>query len=131
MISRNTSGNGMTLSAPMEGKDVRVHLSRAAIQALTLRTTPLVAEMELYFSCLIRLQVRFHEDREAATPVSDKLAIRFRPVAGRRCDLHAVDEQPLDDFPIVRRQSFVPHWLDIDYRKGEWVGKFGYRNALT
>lgn len=131
-LDKEMSGTGAMTPVALEGRDVRVHLTRAAQQALAQRAAPLVAEMELYFSCLIRLRVRFLENDSAGgtTPVSDKLAIRFRPVAGRRCDLHAVEgEQPLEDFPIVRRSPFVPHWLNIDYRKGEWVGKFGYTPA--
>lgn len=132
-LSNPLSRKGATLPIALEGRDVRVHLTRAAQQALAARAAPLVAEMELYFSCLIRMRVRFLENESGGdtTPVSDKLAIRFRPVAGRRCDLHAVEgEQPLDDFPIVRRAPFVPHWLNIDYRKGQWVGRFGYTPAV-
>ncbi|HKB58890.1 MAG TPA: hypothetical protein VKC56_02480 [Gallionellaceae bacterium] len=129
---KQASNDAATQQVVLEGRDVRVRLSRAARQALAQRATPLVAEMELYFSCLIRLRVLFHETPGAreVTPVSDKLSICFRPVAGRRCDLHSVEgEQPLDDFPIVRRSPFVPHWLNLDYRKGAWVGEFGYQDA--
>lgn len=129
---KEMSAEGVTQAVALEGREVRVHLTRAAQRALDQRAVPLVAEMELYFSCLIRLRVRFLDtagEREV-TPVSEKLAICFRPVAGRRCDLHALEgEQPLDDFPIVRRSPFVPHWLNIDYRKGKWVGEFGYQTA--
>lgn len=88
--------------------------------------------MELYFSCLIRLKVRFYDsDPEAsATHINDRLAVRFRPVMTRRCDLHeAGDKPPLDDFPIVKRAPFVPHWLRLDFKKGEWVGEFGYKTG--
>ncbi len=132
-LSKEMSGKGLMFPVALEGRDMRVHLTRAAQQALEQRAAPLVAEMELYFSCLIRLRVRFLENDGAGdvTRVSDRLSIRFRPVAGRRCDLHAVEgEQPLEDFPIVRRALFVPHWLNIDHRKGEWVGKFGYASAV-
>lgn len=123
---KETSGGAM-LPAMLEGREVHIHLTRAAQQALQARTAPLVAEMELYFSCLIRKRVLFKEDGASATPVSEKLSLRFRPVAGQRCDLHALEgEQPLEDFPIVRRAPFVPHWLRLDYRKGAWVGEFGY-----
>jgi hypothetical protein len=128
-LDKELSGSAAMTPVAMEGRDVRVHLTRAAQRALAERAAPLVAEMELYFSCLIRMRVRFLENDGAGETiaVSDKLAIRFRPVVGRRCDLHEVEgEQPLDDFPIVRRAPFVPHWLNIDYRRGEWVGKFGY-----
>lgn len=48
-------------SIEINGRTVAIELSRAAIKALAQRSTPLLAEMELYFSCLIRKVVRFHE----------------------------------------------------------------------
>ncbi len=119
-----------TLSLTLEGKPFRVLLTPAARRALDARSTPLVAEMEYYFSCLIRLKVRFYEgDPEAsATPVTDRLAVRFRPVMSRACEVHASGGRaPLTDFPIVRRAAFVPHWLKLDFRRGEWTGEFGYK----
>ncbi|MEW6133041.1 MAG: hypothetical protein AB1591_07730 [Pseudomonadota bacterium] len=119
----------LTLDAALEGKPFRVILSAAAQRALAARGTPLVAEMELYFSCLIRLQVRFHDgDADTnTTAVTDKLAVRFRPVVGQRCDLHAAaDKPPLMDAPLSRRAPFVPRWLRLDHRKGEWLGEFGH-----
>lgn len=113
----------------LEGKPFRVTLTDAAQQALAARNTPLVAEMELYFSCLIRLRVRFYEDdpEGSATPMNERLAVRFRPVMSRRCDLHELaGNPPLMDAVIVRRSSFVPRWLRLDFRKGEWVGDFGH-----
>jgi hypothetical protein len=128
---KNALTQDATLSTVLEGRAVKVHLSKAAQRALADRASPLLAEMELYFSCLIRLRVNFSDgNKQDAVPVSDKLAIRFHPVVGRRCDLHSVEgEQPKDDFQLVRRLPFVPHWLQIDYRKGEWIGKFGYRSV--
>ena len=35
----------------------------------------------------------------------------------------------LTDFPIAKPEAYVPHWLRIDYRKGQWQGEFGYRSA--
>lgn len=119
-----------TLYATLEGRRVRVLLSNAAKRALAARVTPLVAEMELYFSCLIRMRVRFYEAdvAPAATTVTDRLSIRFRPVMSQRCDVGEVHgKSPLVDFPIARRSNVVPHWLSMDYKKGEWVGEFGYR----
>lgn len=121
------------INTALEGKDFRITLSDAAQLALAQRTKPLIAEMEFYFSCLIRLQVRFYEsdDSASATPINEKLAVRFRPVMSRRCDLHAVKgKSPLDDFPIVKRAPYVPHWLHLDYKKGAWVGEFGYQSTL-
>jgi len=128
-LSQRTADN-LPLTATLEGKSIRILLSDAAQRALAKRTAPLIAEMELYFSCLIRLRVRFYDcdEKATATPVNDQLSIRFRPVMSRRCDLHEVKgKPPLDDFPIRNRTPYIPHWLSLDYKKGEWVGEFGYK----
>lgn len=112
-----------------QGKEFTLTLSHAAKQALAKRTVPLVAEMELYFSCLIRLKVHFYENQhlEGSVPVDDHLRIRFRPVMTQHCDNNYKNEAPpVTDFPIVKPEAFVPRWLELDYRGGEWHGEFGY-----
>lgn len=114
------------------GKPVRLELSRAARQALAERSEPLYVEMELYFSCLIRLRVRFPEQIEAGdgVGVTDKLIVRFRPVMTRSCGRdYEGEEPPLTDFPIARPEAFVPKWLRLDYRHGEWQGEFGMASS--
>ena len=128
--SGSVSGKA-TLKTLLEGKDLHILLSAAAQRALAMRTTPLIAEMEIYFSCLIRLRVRFYEDDilSTATPVTEQLSIRFRPVVSTCCDLHEVKgKPPLVDLPIVKRTAFMPHWLRLDYRKGQWMGEFDYKD---
>lgn len=123
-----------TPEVQLEGKTVAVHLTDAAQRALAKRDAPLIAEMEMYFSCLIRMQVRFYDGDPAlsATPVNEQLAIRFRPVMSERCDMRAVaGKPPLTEFPIVRREPFVPRWLKLDFKKGQWVGEFGYKSGLA
>jgi hypothetical protein len=113
----------------LEGKPFRVLLTGAARRALAARSEPLIAEMELYFSCLTRLRVCFYDDDPdaSATPVNDRLAVRFRPVMSQRCDLHeAAGKPPLMDAPLAKRAPFVPHWLRLDYKNGEWSGEFGH-----
>lgn len=109
-------------------KPVKLHLTAAALHALAARSSPLYAEMEMYFSCLIRLKVRFYETAfhgEGVT-VSDKLVVNFRPVMTQACGKdYEGEEPPLTDFPIVRQDAFVPKWLRIDFRHGEWHGEFG------
>jgi hypothetical protein len=106
-----------------------VALSRRAEKALTRLTVPLVAEMELYFSCLIRKAVRFNDFSTGsdATPVSPNLYLRFRPVGSRSCGLKLSDGKPqLDDFPVVNPKAYTPDWVEVDFRHGEWLGHFGY-----
>lgn len=110
------------------GKKVTVSLSNTAIKALSNRDKPLIAEMELYFSCLIRKQVRFKENVAGdLIDVVDQLSVRFRPVMTKSCGIdYEGDEPPLEDFPIEKPGAFVPHWLKIDFKKDEWIGEFGF-----
>ena len=120
----------MNIEIQFNGKPMTVHLSSAAESALRERTTPLVAELELYFSCMLRKRVRFHtvvrSDRTVVA--AENLCVSFNPVMTEQCSLDAAaDGEPLlTDFPIVKPAAYVPHWLRIDHRDGEWVGEFGY-----
>ena len=114
-------------------KPVKLALSPAAQQALEARSTPLYAEMELYFSCLIRFKVRFYDKAHhgEGVSVSDKLIVNFRPVMTQACGKdYEGDEPPLTDFPIIKQDAFVPKWLRIDYRQGKWQGEFGLRDSM-
>ena len=110
------------------GRKVAVSLSSSAVKAIAQREQSLVAEMELYFSCLIRKKVRFLENLEGElVAVTDQLSIRFRPVMTAACgNDYEGDEPPLTDFPIQKAESFVPHWLKIDFKNGQWLGEFGF-----
>lgn len=127
------SGSGrhvaMQESIRIDGKAVTVELSKGARQALSERRLPLLAQMELYFSCLIRKQVRFSDQRETVrgVPVNEKLSVEFRPVMTKKCGCASADaEPPLTDFPIAKTYPFIPDWLRIDYRGGQWQGEFGF-----
>lgn len=112
----------------IQGKMVSISLTNAARTALALRNKILVAEMELYFSCLIRKQVRFKENQEGdMVNVTDKLAVRFRSVMTKSCGIdYEGDAPPLEDFPIKNAKAFVPHWLKVDFINNEWIGEFGF-----
>jgi hypothetical protein len=117
------------MNVTLNDKEVHVRLSDSAQRALAGRQTPLLAEMELLFSCLIRKRVLFrdHVGAESATHVSDLLAVRFRPVMTRACSVSSVEgSPPSEDFPIADPRPYVPRWLSIDFRKGKWLGEFGY-----
>jgi hypothetical protein len=69
----------MHVTANLHGRAVAIELTQAANDALAQRSTPLLAEMELYFSCLVRKKVRFHDGSAGAdrVHVTDKLAVHF------------------------------------------------------
>jgi len=116
-----------TSTIQINDKLVEVRISNNANKALAARTTAITAEMELYFSCLIRKRVCFYEN-DKGTLVTDSLKVDFHPVMTRHCaDTELKDGlPPMTDFPIDNPQTFTPRWLSIDFQKGEWLGEFGY-----
>ncbi len=115
------------MNITLYGKSLEVRLTAAAQSALARRERPLVAEMELLFSCLLRKRVYFGESAEHSTPVSDCLAVRFKPIMTRRCSVaEGGASPPSESFPLDNPRPYVPNWLSIDYRHGKWVGDFGY-----
>jgi len=118
----------------MLGKSIQVVVSGSAQQQLQRRDVPLYIEMELYFSCLIRKQVRVYEtavepaDESFSARFSDKLQINFRPVMTKSCSISSCEDgkPPLSDFPIRKPRSYIPRWLHLDFSKGRWSGDFGY-----
>ena len=107
----------MTLNHSIEllGKPVDVTLTEKARNALSRRTKPLTVEMELYFSCLIRKQVRFsdanngtNEKASLEARLNDRMRIRFRPVMTMACGKdYEGDEPPLTDFPITNTKAYI------------------------
>jgi hypothetical protein len=123
----------MNNTVTVNGKSLRVAISKAAQQALEQRAGTLLLELELYFSCLIRKRVYVREDFGGADaiPVSDKLHIRFRPVMTQSCAIRDVprDNPPVRDMPLVQPERYFPHWLTLDYRRGKWLAEFGYASG--
>lgn len=112
----------------ISGKPVRVSLSRAAERALARHEGTLYVEMELYFSCLVRLKVYFRDHSVAESfQVTDKLAVSFKPMMTASCNVEQAGRKPpVIEFPVARPEAFSPKWLTIDYRGGEWFGEFGF-----
>ncbi len=77
----------------INGRSVSVEWTKAAARELTRRTQPLVVELELYFSCLVKKFVHFHETppQRDTIAVSDKLAVFFRPVTSTACSFEVAD----------------------------------------
>jgi hypothetical protein len=117
----------MRATAEILGKEVLVEWSAAADKALGSLATPLLVEMELYFSCLLRKMVRFNRQSSLryAVAVTPQLTVGFRPVMSKICRVSEVEgEPPLEDFNIVKPEAFVPKTLFIDFKRGQWVGEF-------
>jgi hypothetical protein len=110
-------------------KPVVVEWTKSAAHELTKRTQPLVVELELYFSCLVKKFVHFHEevpDRKTIV-VSDKLAVFFRPVTSTACSFEVADRlgrQPEIELDNPNVRKMAPRRVKIDFVRGNWFGEF-------
>lgn len=118
----------MKKTIEIEGRPIAVKISAAAAQALSKRDTQLVAEMELLFSCLIAKYVRFNEVNAPVNgvAVTDNLTVCFSAMMSQSCDIAGSRDFETETFAVKNSHRYVPHWLEIDYRSGEWQGEFGY-----
>ena len=99
----------------MLGKKIAFEISDRAKRQLQDRKKPLFVEMELYFSCLLRKEIRIREtlreklDEEFAVQFSDVLHVSFRPVMTKSCSVSSCqgEKPPLSDFPIKKNRGLT------------------------
>ena len=113
----------------INNRTVAVEWTKSAAGELAKRTQPLVVEMELYFSCLVKKFVHFHEtppDRKTIA-VSDKLVVFFRPVTSTACSFEVADRlgrQPEIELDNHNVRKMAPKRVKIDFVRGHWQGDF-------
>ena len=113
----------------LNGKKLRVQWTGRAERALCNRRQPLVIEMQLYFSCVVKKRVLFHDQTDfETTEVNDNIQIAFRPIQAAACD----PEEFARNYPVGRVLNapaairMIPSKISIDFRKGRWQGEFGF-----
>ena len=108
---------------------IEVLWTERAARELQRRERLLVVELQLYFSCVVKKRVLFHDAwAPAGTPVSDKLHLAFQAVTSAACDpLEFAASYPrgeqLSNGPAMR---MIPRRVELDYRHGNWEGTFSY-----
>ena len=118
-----------TASVVINGRNVSVEWTDAAARELARRPRPLVVELELYFSCLVKKFVHFHEeagDRETVA-ASDKLRLYFRPVTSTACSFEVAERlgrQPEMELHSVAVGRIAPKNVSIDFAAGSWRGRY-------
>lgn len=109
--------------------EVLVEWTPAAARELGRRTAPLIVELELYFSCLVKKFVHFREDSRGRPTVAagDKLQLYFRPVTSTACSLETaarLGRQPEIDIDTPATRRIAPRRVSIDHVDGTWRGSF-------
>ncbi len=109
--------------------EVVVEWTPAAARELARRTAPLIVELELYFSCLVKKFVHFREDSRGRPTVAatDMLQLYFRPVTSTACSLETaarLGRQPEMEIDTPATRRIAPKRVSLDHVGGAWRGSF-------
>lgn len=113
----------------IRGKTMAIMYSKRAEKALTERKTALIAELQLYFTCVVQKRVLFHEHTESKTiPANSKLEILYHTVQSNDCDpVEFAEKHPVKkELTSKAAKSMRPSLFQIDYKNGEWIGGFSF-----
>jgi len=112
----------------LTGKTVSIAVSKSALKHLKKTARPLLLEVELYFSCLIKKVCHFREieNIDDYVRVMDGLYIIFRATMTNKCSIEEFDKDKTADFPIVDQKPYIPKWVNLDFSSNSWSGDFGY-----
>lgn len=116
-----------TKTVMLRERPFEVEWTKRAQRKLERRDTPLIVEMQLYFSCVVKKRVLFHDSYDLdAVAVNDDITVAFRTVESTACD-------PVDfakNFPVKQEldstaaEKMRPKHLLVDYVSGKWVGEY-------
>lgn len=116
-------------TATLHDRPVEVVWTRSAARQLAGRPRPLVLELELYFSCLVKKFVHFHDEapgRETAR-VTDKIHLFFRAVTSTACAPDVAERlgrQPETELQTRTVRALAPRRVRLDYARGAWKAEF-------
>lgn len=115
----------------INGKDVSVEWTTSAAREMARRETPVIVELELYFSCLVKKFVHFRTDSRGKPTIAahDKLHLYFRPVTSTACTWDVADRlgrQPERDIDSEALHHVAPRHVRIDYVAGAWTGSYDF-----
>ena len=111
----------------VKGFDIDIEWTQRAEKQLNRIEQPLVVEMQIYFSCVVKKRVLFHQSDESDTvAVTNKMAIGFNVVESNSCD----PVEFANNFPVKNRFNSIaaskmhPKKVSIDFSKEGWTGEF-------
>ena len=109
-----------------QGRPLAVLATHRASRALAQRSAPLHVELQLYFSCVVKKRVLFHEEGTSGEAITEQLIVRFRPVEALSCDpvAFAANYPERRELHSVAATKMQPSQLYLDRRHGQWEGSF-------
>ena len=129
LIDRWLNPYRYNIDSPFRGKNIRIYWTQRAEQALASRTDSLLIEMQVYFSCVVKKRVLFHDRaKPEAQRINDKILLTSRAVQSGSCS----PEEFARHYPIKQEltsdnaKNMVPTLLKIDYKNKQWCGEFSF-----
>ena len=111
----------------LRNKPLDIEWTKRAQTQLQIQSQPLIIEMQLYFSCVVKKRVLFSEQAEfATTTVDDNFQVAFHPVESASCDpIEFAKNFPAKrEFDSISAKKMHPRLLKIDYKQNNWQGEF-------
>ena len=116
-------------SIDIRGKKMAIMYSKRAEKALALRDTSLIAELQLYFTCVVQKRVVFHEHTELETiTVNPNLEISYHTVQSNACEpVEFAEKHPVKkELTSKGALAMRPSLFKIDFKNGKWIGDFSF-----
>ncbi len=108
-------------------KNLRICWTNKAATTFQKRDIPLIAEMKIYFSCVVQKCVLFHDQTELVMQtINNLLKIMLQPVQAASCGpAEFADNHPISyEYTSTAASKLRPSELNIDFKKGQWIGSF-------
>lgn len=111
----------------LNGKNIKISWTQRADDAFSLRDNKLIIEMQLYFSCVVKKRLIFHDNDDLDyVTINNKLGVVFRPVEASSCS----PEEFASNYPVKQQLTsnsavkMHPSSLEIDFKNSDWQGTF-------
>ncbi|MEW8026654.1 MAG: hypothetical protein AB2806_02780 [Candidatus Thiodiazotropha sp.] len=128
-------------------KTIKVEYSTKAEEMAHKLTSPLVIEIQIYFSCMLGKRLAYYSGSpisgayqletnqfkkilEDSQQLTENIYVRFNIVMTIGCPVSdCIGPPPLTDFNIVGSEVYVPSWLNIDAKNGIFTGEYGWKSS--
>jgi len=111
----------------IDNKPVQVFITQRARRALEARNSPLLMELQILFTCMVRKRVIFDSEAKGGVPVLEgKLLLVCRKTQADECSPEVFAEK----FPVKKdlttdaANRMLPKAVYLDYVRHQWEGSF-------
>lgn len=114
-------------SVEVNGRQLDVYLTQRAKKALQARSSPMVVELQILFSCVVKKRVVFEYEGNTGVKTADGLLeLVCRVTRSNECspEEFAAGYPVKNELHTEQARNMVPRTLYIDFKGGQWSGEF-------